>query len=113
MRLGTAWVAPLCWRCLVGGQTCRLRLLLLLLSVMQAGVEWSLEEAKRQGMPSGSHYCDYLLFMDADQVGAKGCRRQPVGRAAVAQQMMGSCSSVCPTHHHSHMHRHMQCVPGV
>lgn len=89
MRLGKAWTAPLCWRCRVGGQTCRLRLLLLL-SVMQAGVEWSLEEAKRQGMPAGSHYCDYLLFMDADQVSAKGCRRQPVGRAAVAPHM-GSC----------------------
>lgn len=31
-------------------------------------MDWSLQEAKRQGMPLGSHYCDYLLFLDADQV---------------------------------------------
>jgi hypothetical protein len=31
-------------------------------------MDWSLQEAKRQGMPVGKHYCDYLLFLDADQV---------------------------------------------
>jgi len=31
-------------------------------------VKWSLEEAKRQGMPEGHHYCEYIMFLDADQV---------------------------------------------
>jgi len=35
---------------------------------LQEGVEWSLQEAKRQGLTAGSHFCDYLLFLDADQV---------------------------------------------
>lgn len=43
-------------------------LLLLLLYFLQAGIDFSLKEAKRQGMKKGSHFCDYLLFLDADQV---------------------------------------------
>jgi hypothetical protein len=42
--------------------------LLLWLPDPQEGVEFSLVEAKKRGMPAGSHFCDYLLFLDADQV---------------------------------------------
>jgi hypothetical protein len=34
---------------------------------MQAGIEWSKTEARRQGLKR-EHFCDYLLFLDADQV---------------------------------------------
>lgn len=42
--------------------------MLLWLPDPQEGVEFSLVEAKKRGMPAGSHFCDYLLFLDADQV---------------------------------------------
>lgn len=34
---------------------------------MQAGLEWSQQQAKEQGLQQ-QHFCDYLLFLDADQV---------------------------------------------
>lgn len=34
---------------------------------MQAGLEWSEQEADKQGLQQ-EHFCDFLLFLDADQV---------------------------------------------
>jgi hypothetical protein len=31
-------------------------------------MKFSLEQAKKAGLPKGAHFCDYLWFMDADQV---------------------------------------------
>jgi hypothetical protein len=36
--------------------------------VLQAAVKWSRAEAKKRKMAKGSHFCDYLLFLDADHV---------------------------------------------
>lgn len=38
---------------------------------MQDGMEWSRQEAKRRGLQR-EHFCDYLLFLDADQVRSAG-----------------------------------------
>jgi hypothetical protein len=37
----------------------------------QVGVKFSLNQAKKRGMPPGSHFCDYFLFLDSDQVSAR------------------------------------------
>jgi hypothetical protein len=63
-------------------------------------MHWSLQEAKRQGMPVGRHYCDYLLFLDADQVSWATCRQAAIPVSApIATPPCSDCAGVaCPEH---------------